>query len=348
MQTLDAVLQAPSGAVYAQFAKRYNQVLMPIHRASLDTSSLVNSRNNNLEILWRRSPSTIPTGTVRMLETTGLGNPNSKSPLMIQNLGILRSGNMKFRCSIISVNPSLQITRSTGPIVSPSLGDPWSSLGDPCGTTSIGDPCSIISMNSYLDFLSSRIPALAPSQRSLRNTSMGTPSSSVVGMPEAPTQAFEAAYKSSTCKVTLSSTIPKTATPLILGCSASLNISNLANIRPGYYICPFGRDMILLTVLCQDFTGIEPGEYSQTFIEGLLQLSLLSNSFPISPQMILKPPSFLVPEAAGAGRVTGYGKHTAMEMFTPDLMLSCCNRDRYVSYFPFCSETSSDSYVGAE
>lgn len=332
MQASDAVVQAPCGAMYSQFAKRY-QVPLYIYCQDLwclMRTGLGKMRDNTAEILRSRYPKTIPPRTSGMLEITGLEIPENPVSL-IQSLGIPKFDNVKFQCSRFSMNPSLQIMGSTGPIVVPrsgntgstTPGDPWSTiLGDPESIslgypldTRLGDPWITISMRSYLDFPSSRSPALAQSQRSMRNTPVVNPSSSILVMPEAVILGFHAACKLSTCQVTLSNTILETATPLIPGCSARLEMSNLAKIWPGIYICPFARDMILATFFCTDITNIEPGEYSQTLIEDLLQLSLPFPSFHVPLQMILKPPSFLGTGAAGTRSVTRSRKLTAMDIY---------------------------------
>jgi hypothetical protein len=333
MQASDAVVQAPSGAMYSQFAKRYNQVPSYIYRQDwwyLMRTGLGKMRDNTAKILRPRYPKAIPPRTSGMLEITGLKIPQNISSL-IQSLGIPKLDNVKFQCSRFSMNPSLQIMGSTDPIVVPhsgitrgtTPGYPWStSLGDPesislgCPLdTSLGDLWITISMHSYLDFPSSRSPALAQCQRSMRNTPEGTPSSSILVMPEAVILGFHATCKHSTCQVILSNTILETATPLIPGCSARSEMSNPAKIWPGIYICPFGRDMILATFLSTDITNIEPGEYSQTLIEGVLQLSLPFPSFHVPLQMILKPPSFLGTGAAGMRSVARSRKLTAMDIY---------------------------------
>ena len=334
MQASDAVVQAPSGAMYSLFAMRYHQLPISISHQDwwyLKRTGLGKMRDNTADILRPRYPKTNPPRTSGMVEITSLEIPQNTSSLMIQSLGISKFDNVKFQCSRFSMNSSLQIMGSTGPIVVPcpgitgstTLGDSWSaslrdlesiSLGCPLDTC-LGDPWITILMHSYLDFPSSRSPALGQSQRSMRNKPVGSPSSSTLVMPEAVILGFHATCKLSTCQVTLSNTVLKTATPLIPGCSARLGMSNLPKIWPGIYICPFARDVILATFFCTDITNTEPGEYSQTLIEGLLQLSLPFPSFHVPLQMILKPPIFPGTGAAGMRSVTRSRKLTAMDIY---------------------------------
>jgi hypothetical protein len=139
IQASDAVVQAPSGAMYSQFAMRCHQVPISISRQDwwyLKRSCLGKMRDNT-DIRQLRYPKTIPPKTSGMLEITGLEIPQNTSSLMIQSLGISNFDIVKFQCSRFSMNSSLQIMGSTGPIVVPcsgitgstTLGDPWMAVG---------------------------------------------------------------------------------------------------------------------------------------------------------------------------------------------------------------------------
>jgi hypothetical protein len=177
VHTLDTVLTAPSGAVYPQLAKQYNQVTicMPCQDwGSLEMASLVSPRAISVEILRPRLPNANPCQTLWIigaprpgiagstdlgaswsihLMNSATGIQRCGSPLMIQSLGILHSDNMKSWWSIISMNPSAEILRSTGLIIILSLGSQGSRtlVNIPIlrilGSTGLGDSWS--SMRGY-------------------------------------------------------------------------------------------------------------------------------------------------------------------------------------------------------